>query len=76
MWFRKGETKMTELKLKGEIYTLEKIKLKDRQVFLDGCKILGKSCKCCFPFYCGHGTKEYKKAKKFFEKRLKNDKQN
>lgn len=63
-----------KIELNGKIYDLNKIKKEDYLLFLDGCKVMGKRCHCCFPFYCGHITKEYEKASKFFEKKIKGEK--
>jgi hypothetical protein len=54
------------IELNREIYDLRKIKLIDRDIFLSGCKVYGKKCYCCFPFWCGHWTKECRKAQEIF----------
>lgn len=58
-----------EIQLNNTIYNLEKIKEEDIEVFLQGCKVFGKKCRCCFPFFCGCYTREYKIARKFFDKK-------
>ena len=58
------------ISLNGVTYNLKKIKLIDRNIFLNGCKFYGEKLNKWYhfnPFYGGNITKEYLRAIKVFE---------
>jgi len=57
------------LNLNNVDYDLSLIKKTDKNIFLNGCKMLGNHLKKWYnPFYNGMVTKEYLKAIKIFKK--------